>query len=424
MTHRIKFNMAIPMANITEEQRLEKAVEFVLNYSGLECICGMMLYGERYVSETLPTACTDGVDTWYGRSWIAKISDPVLRFTVIHEEFHKALCHTTVYMHLYKKDPECANKAVDFAINLPIKDIADASNGKIEVPDMALLDEKYRGMSAFEIFKELYEEKHGGGGGGGGEPEEGDGGKGDEQQGHDEHDWSRSEQMSPEDLQEHQEKVKELVEQGRKLAETREVEAGKGAGGLDDLLSEFLEPRVDWRAALRNYLTQRFRGTLMATFSRLNRRMLAQGRVWPSRYDNRIAELMDACDTSGSMWGYQQQVRSELVALAEQLKPKVLHHVDWDTVVEQHEIIRDGDGEKVKGLRVTGGGGTDPSCIPNYLREKNLMPKVVVVLTDGYFSNSGNWPTGVDVLWIIFGNKSWTPPAGHTAIHVDERDFH
>jgi predicted metal-dependent peptidase len=38
-----------------------------------------------------------------------------------------------------------------------------------------------------------------------------------------------------------------------------------------------------------------------------------------------------------------------------------------------------------------GGGGTDASCVPNYLLEHKMRPECVIMLTDGYVSDWGRW---------------------------------
>jgi hypothetical protein len=51
------------------------------------------------------------------------------------------------------------------------------------------------------------------------------------------------------------------------------------------------------------------------------------------------------------------------------------------------------------------------------MRERNLKPECVVVLTDGYLG--GDWGTwDVPVLWAINGNKNATANVGVT-IHID-----
>ena len=68
-----------------------------------------------------------------------------------------------------------------------------------------------------------------------------------------------------------------------------------------------------------------------------------------------------------------------------------------------------------------GGGGTDVSCVANYITEHKLDPQAIVLLTDGYlFGGWGNWhhPT----LWCVLDNASARPTNGKT-IHIKSEDM-
>ena len=65
--------------------------------------------------------------------------------------------------------------------------------------------------------------------------------------------------------------------------------------------------------------------------------------------------------------------------------------------------------------RPKGGGGTEPSCVPQYLNEHGIKPEAVVMLTDGYVGSWGQW--SVPVLWCILNNKSASPDVGK-AVHI------
>jgi predicted metal-dependent peptidase len=53
-------------------------------------------------------------------------------------------------------------------------------------------------------------------------------------------------------------------------------------------------------------------------------------------------------------------------------------------------------------MKVKGGGGTDLPVAFEYLREKNIQPQAMVVLTDGYtpFGTAPEYPT----LWAMTSN--------------------
>ena len=64
---------------ITEEQRLQKGVVAVFGDSRYRSAAGILLVGERSVSDTIATACTNGRDEWYSREMIKNLTDAQLR---------------------------------------------------------------------------------------------------------------------------------------------------------------------------------------------------------------------------------------------------------------------------------------------------------------------------------------------------------
>ena len=85
---------------LTEEQRLSKAVVDIM--PRIPEIAGMLMIGERVIDDTVETAGTNGRDEWYGRAFVAEISDAELRFVIIHEVFHKIYRHLVTWQHLSK----------------------------------------------------------------------------------------------------------------------------------------------------------------------------------------------------------------------------------------------------------------------------------------------------------------------------------
>jgi predicted metal-dependent peptidase len=66
-----------------------------------------------------------------------------------------------------------------------------------------------------------------------------------------------------------------------------------------------------------------------------------------------------------------------------------------------------------------GGGGTEVQCVVDYMKEKNIRPVCVVVLTDGYLG--GDWGTGWDapVLWCITTDKIVAPIGKSIYVEVE-----
>ena len=142
------------MAKLSAEQRVQKTHVALMKDPKYCLYSGIFMIGSTSVDDAIPTACTDGRDTKYGRGFVEKLSEAKLKGLVLHENLHKAFRHTTIWKPLYKKHPQLANMACDYVINIMIHD-SDPSGNQVQLPDGGLLDFKYRGMDAGTVFRDL-----------------------------------------------------------------------------------------------------------------------------------------------------------------------------------------------------------------------------------------------------------------------------
>jgi len=380
-------------------KRIERAhVELMAHKDTME-YASIIMVGKYKVMEEIPTACTNGIDVMYGKDFVGKLSDSDLRGLIMHENLHKTFQHTFLWKHLYEENARCANMACDYVINLLIKDIEKSSSGFVTLPKVGLLDERFRGMDSQEVFKLLMDEGQGQGGDG-----EGEGG------GLDVHDWDTS-GMSQQEIEEHVKEVNQAIRQGQLMA-------GKMGGKQSRELGELLEPKVDWREQLRDYVSSLADGKDISTWQRVNRRWLQHDMYMPSTVSESMGRVVIAIDTSGSIGGRElNEFLSEVQAICMNVQPELVDLLYWDTEVAAHEVYgREELGNLVKSTKPAGGGGTDPACIPQYIADKQLKPECVIVLTDGYVGGWGTWQH--PVLWAICGGYKPTPTVG-AAIYID-----
>jgi len=372
---------------VSEEQRLEKAMCNLMAEPYLMALCPVMMLGKRTIDDKTPTACTDGINEKYGRKFVAACPDKPLRGVLLHELGHKMFRHVTTWQHLWKRNPRKANVAADYVVNLWVQSLIDSGvNASMDWPHPAvcLLDDKYKGMSVQQVFDLL--------------PDDGDEG------GADDHDWEAAQQMTDDEVQELAEQIDSALRQGALAAQ----KAGNGTQ-LD--LGELLTPRVDWRAALREFISTTCAGNDYATWSRPNRRFIGSGVYMPSGVSEQVGEIVVGIDTSGSIDAAAlREFLSEVAGICEQVKPSRLRLLYWDTDVQGEEVY---DLTSLPTLasstKPVGGGGTSAACVPDYLREKNIKPQAVVMLTDGYVYSWGQWD--VPLLWCVIGSKQ-VPPVG------------
>ena len=169
---------------LTTEQRLSKAVVDIMGNPKYVALAGILMIGERTVSDDVPTACTDGVNEIYGRAFTDSIPDAQLRGVVLHENYHKLYRHLITWRHLYDEDAELANIACDYVINLKIYDDNKHDNFAV-LPAMACLDEQFRDMDTAQVFNILKKKYRGRQPQPNGQPTQG----GSLPQGFDDHDW-------------------------------------------------------------------------------------------------------------------------------------------------------------------------------------------------------------------------------------------
>jgi len=367
------------MSKLTAEQRVQRAHVALMNDPKYCLFSGVFMVGKTEIVEDIPTACTDGRNTKYGRKFVDKLTEQELRGLILHENKHKAFRHISIWKNLWDDNPQLANMACDYVINLMIFD-SDKEGRFVKLPEGGLLDEQFRGMDAGTVFKLLKQQGAGGGKG---------------ESGFDDHDWESGQEMSNEEKETLARDIDQALRQGAILA-------GKMNGNVPREVTDALTPKVDWREVLREFVKSICADKDESTWRRPARRWIGQDIYMPSSISTAIGRIAVAVDTSGSIDGVQiGQFLGELRSICETVRPEGIDLFYWDTAVCQHEKYERGDFDNLlRSTKPRGGGGTDPRCITEYMRAKKMKPECVVVLTDGYVGSWGEpWPC--PVLWGI-----------------------
>jgi predicted metal-dependent peptidase len=382
----------------------------------------VMMMGESVVQEGIPTAYTDGENKKYGKEFMDGLTDEESRALIMHENLHVALMHIPRHKDLMKEDGLLANVAMDIVVNNIIDNLTDKSLCKL--PESAILDHAFDGWSVREIYNELRKQnpqrqKSQKGSAGGGS-ELGDGnennssgegevininGKQVTVQGGDEHDGT-GKVLSPEEAKEFEEKVGRALREGGILA-------GRLGAKIPREVTASLDKPIDWKEALRDFVSTAVRGKDELTWRRFNRGLLANDILAPSVESETMTEVLIAIDTSGSIdqemigkFAYQLQL------ICDSVNPETVRVLWWDTEVHGEQVFG-GDSPNVKDiLKPLGGGGTCVGCVSEYIVEKKYSPDCIVVFTDGYVEDKINWGTGVETLWLVTQNRNFTPPKG------------
>jgi len=386
-----------------EERKLQKAKITVMRNPKFALLQGVMMVGRTYINDYIPTACTNGKDESYGRAFVKKLSDKELAFVIAHEAGHKMYRHLSTWKKLHDEDARLANSAMDYVINLMLKDL-DPNESVIAMPRlqeavgkhkkgdfMGLIDERFRGMNTKQVFDILKQEK---------EDDDGDG----EGDGFDDHDWEGAQNLTDEEKKELAREIDQAIRQGL-IAHQKHI--GQGGAGLDRELGDLLAPKVDWREVLREFVKATCANKDTSSWRRVNRRFLSTGTYMPSMIGEKVGHLVVAIDTSGSIGGPElDEFLSEVKGIAEEVSPECVDLIYWDGDVAAHEKYSGAEVSNiVSSTKPKGGGGTDPSCVSKYLKDENIKPEAIIVLTDGYVPNWGSDWTA-PIMWVISGGNT------------------
>jgi predicted metal-dependent peptidase len=383
-------------------QRIQRSHVELMGHQDTMEYASVIMVGKYEVRDDVPTACTNGIDCKYGSKFIKDMTDSDLRGLIMHENLHKVFQHMFLWQHLYKEDGRTANMACDYVINLIIDDIRIRSHGFVTLPKGGLLDRRFEGMDSQTVYNMLREEGDGGGSGGG---EGGD-------EGFDSHDWDSGQEMSQEEIEQIGKDIDQAIRQGQLMA-------GKLGGNQSRELGALIEPKVDWREQLRDFVSSTAVGKDISTWQRVSRRWLQHDMYMPSTITENVGRIVVAIDTSGSIGTAElSKFLSEVQGICINTKPEKVDLLYWDPDVAAHEVYTQEQLDKLtSSTKPAGGGGTDVACVSKYLKDNQIRPECVIVLTDGYiYGDWGTWT--VPVLWTIVGGNKVVPPMG-TTIHLD-----
>jgi predicted metal-dependent peptidase len=384
-------------------QRVQRAHVELMGHPETMAYAGVLMVGKYEVRDDVPTARTNGIDCQYGSKFIKDMTDSDLRGLIVHENLHKVYQHMFLWQHLYEEDGSTANKACDYVINLEIDAIDKRTSGFITLPKGGLLDHKYVGMDSQTVYNMLREDKD--------EGDDNSGGNGDGD-GFDEHDWQSGKDMSQEDIEQVAKDINQAIRQGQLMA-------GKLGGNQSRELGSLIEPKINWCEQLREYISSTAVGKDISTWQRVNRRWLQHDTYMPSTITETVGRIVVAPDMSGSIGDDElSKFLSEVQGICINAKPEKVDLLYWDTDVAAHEVYTQEQLDTLSSsTKPAGGGGTDVACVSKYLKDNQIKPECVIVLTDGYiYGDWGTWTA--PVLWVIVGGNKVVPPMG-TVIYLD-----
>ncbi len=315
----------------------------------------------------IPTLAVDGKSVFYNPEFILSLSDSLCQSAVAHEVMHCVLAHIS---RRGSREPKRWNYAIDYAANLVLKDAG------FEIGSGWLLSDKYRNMTAEQIYPLLPEQLGNGGGDSGPLDEVIEGNPGSAET--DAVEW----------------KVATL-----QAAATAKAQ-GKLPASLDRFVEDATKSKIDWRAQLRQFVTQISKDDY--AWSRPNRRYLSAGLYLPGLYSENMGPLVVGIDTSGSITNeILSAMGAEVRAIAQAVRPSEIHVVYCDAEVNHVDVFTPYDDMQFK---PHGGGGTAFEPVFDYVAKKNLRPECLVYLTD-LFGDHHFAPPDYPTLWCCTTNQ-------------------
>jgi predicted metal-dependent peptidase len=360
-------------------------------------------------SEWCHTLATDGRNFYFNYGFVNKLTPKEAEFGFAHEVLHNVFDHMG---RRDSRDPILSNIAADFATNQILKDERIGT-----VPSFLKIyqDDKYRGMSYEQIYDDLYEkadkidigslgellDEHLDGDGDGEGDEEGDGDK----------EGKGRPRLTAEEKKQIRDEIKEAM-----VAAAQSAGAGRVPAGVQRMIKDFTEPKMDWRQLLRMNIQSILKSNF--SFSRPNRKSQQSGAILPGMTNDETIDVSIAIDMSGSISdAMAKDFLSEVKGIMDEYVDFKLDLWCFDTQVYGYQQFTGDTADEIMSYECKGGGGTDFDVNFDFMKNEGIEPKKFIMFTDGYPCGSWGDEDYCDSLFIVHGNETIVSPFGQTAYY-------
>jgi predicted metal-dependent peptidase len=410
-----------------EEMRVEVLDRIIVARVGLllrHPFFGNMATRLRIMSadDWCPTAAVDGRNLYFNTQFFNAMDNKEIEFVIAHEILH------CVFDHLGRRDdrdPMIYNIAADYIVNNTL--VRDRI-GNIPKLVKCFQDFKYDGWTSEEVYEELfskYDEEElkqigelldehldwgedGEGNEGASEGQEGEDGNGNKTS-------KKRPSYSKDDLRKIRDEVKENM-----LSAAQSAGAGNVPAGVQRMIKELTEPKMNWREIIRMQIQSTIRNDF--TFQRPSRKGWHTGVILPGQNFDDTIDICIALDMSGSIGNAQaQDFLGEIKGIMDEFKDYNIKLWCFDTKVYNEQDFSADGGDELTEYEIMGGGGTDFMCNWTYMKENDIQPKKFIMFTDGYAWDSWGEEDYCDTIFLIHSHhdKNTQAPFGMTA-HYEE----
>jgi predicted metal-dependent peptidase len=361
-------------------------------------------------SEWCHTLATDGRNFYFNYGFVNKLTPKEAEFGFAHEVLHNVFDHMG---RRDSRDPILSNIAADYATNQILKDERIGT-----VPSFLKIyqDDKYRGMSYEQIYDDLYEKADKIDIGSLGElldeHLDGEGDDGDEGEDGDQEGKGKGRpRLTAEEKKQIRDEIKEAM-----VAAAQSAGAGRVPAGVQRMIKDFTEPKMDWRQLLRMNIQSILKSNF--SFSRPNRKSQQSGAILPGMTNDETIDVSIAIDMSGSISdAMAKDFLSEVKGIMDEYVDFKLDLWCFDTRVYGYQQFTGDTADEIMSYECKGGGGTDFDVNYDFMKNEGIEPKKFIMFTDGYPCGSWGDEDYCDSLFIVHGNETIVSPFGQTAYY-------
>ncbi len=330
----------------------------------------------------LPTAATNGSELFINPEFFLGLDDAVRKSLLAHEGWHVAYDHMG---RLKERDHKDWNYAADYAINQDLKDSG------YTIPSDWLQDDRYKDLTAEQIYTEINSGKAPQPPGFGGGPGQ--------------------------DLQQNQNNPHAAAEIISAAAQLSKFDGSWGdvPGHLKEMIDKLLNPQLPWEVLLEQHLDKIFhREQSWSNRNRMFRDVIVPG--WAARDADWANNIVWAFDVSGSV--SDEQVTRFLAEAAHvhntyECERTIVNLFDTQ-VRATYEFDQN---DKIEGMEIVGRGGTHLTAVMELAKKQR--PKVLIVFSDlGCAVYPKTQRPDFPVIWLCCDNPSGNVEFGDI-IHFD-----
>jgi len=362
-------------------------------------------------SDWCPTLATDGRNFYYSNDFVDKLKPKEMEFGFAHEVLHNIFDHLSRFG---ERDKQISNIAADFAVN---QILVDDKIGEVPKFIQIFQDNRYRSWSFEQIYEDLEKrakkisiedlgellDDHI-------DNEDGEGGESGEENS-DKPGRGKRPRLTEEEKKQIRDEIKEAM-----IAAAQSADAGKLPAGIQRLISNFTEPKMDWRQNLRMNIQSIIKNNF--SFTRPNRKSQHSGAILPGLMNDETIDICVSIDMSGSINDAQaRDMISEVKGIMDEYDDFKLRLWTFDTKVYDVAEFSIENADEIAEYKPKGGGGTLFECNWDFMKDNDIQPKKFIMFTDGYPCGGWGDEDYCDTLFIIHGTEKIVAPFGETAYY-------